>query len=201
MASNYTEHYQLPIWAPDDSFLREEFNESHQKIDAALSGNMHLFPLCQTTLEQDTTDWEISFPSQQLLGTLALRLYGSIAIDDSVDCDRIYLRINGASSGYVGTNSSQNYLLCFQGASMAGAMTVFQAEITGMAALDLPGMNAYCLAAHGVSACTMRYPKTCESSGMMSLSKENSVTSLNLTASGGNSIKAGSRIVLMGVRW
>ena len=36
MASNYTEHYQLPIWAPEDSFLREEFNESHQKIDAAL---------------------------------------------------------------------------------------------------------------------------------------------------------------------
>ena len=37
MASNYTEHYQLPIWAPEDSFLREEFNESHQKIDAALA--------------------------------------------------------------------------------------------------------------------------------------------------------------------
>ena len=36
MASNYTEHYQLPIWSPEDSFLREEFNESHQKIDAAL---------------------------------------------------------------------------------------------------------------------------------------------------------------------
>ena len=36
MASNYTEHYQLPIWAPEDSFLRGEFNESHQKIDAAL---------------------------------------------------------------------------------------------------------------------------------------------------------------------
>ena len=38
MASNYTEHYQLPIWSPEDSFLREEFNESHQKIDAALAG-------------------------------------------------------------------------------------------------------------------------------------------------------------------
>ncbi len=36
MASNYTEHYQLPIWSPDDPFLREEFNESHQKIDSAL---------------------------------------------------------------------------------------------------------------------------------------------------------------------
>ena len=37
MASNYTEHYQLPIWNPDDAFLREEFNESHQKIDTALA--------------------------------------------------------------------------------------------------------------------------------------------------------------------
>ena len=36
MASNYTEHYQLPIWDPEDSFLREEFNEANQKIDAAL---------------------------------------------------------------------------------------------------------------------------------------------------------------------
>ena len=36
MASNYTEHYQLPIWAPEDSFLREEFNDANQKIDDAL---------------------------------------------------------------------------------------------------------------------------------------------------------------------
>ena len=37
MASNYTEHYQLPIWAPEDSFLREEFNDANQKIDAAIA--------------------------------------------------------------------------------------------------------------------------------------------------------------------
>ena len=36
MASNYTGHYQLPIWAPEDSFLREEFNETNQKIENAL---------------------------------------------------------------------------------------------------------------------------------------------------------------------
>ena len=33
-----------------------------------------------------------------------------------------------AASGYVGTNNSQGYLLCFQGASMAGAVTTFQAR-------------------------------------------------------------------------
>ena len=36
MASNYTEHYQLPLWEPEDAFLREEFNEANEKIDIAL---------------------------------------------------------------------------------------------------------------------------------------------------------------------
>ena len=36
MASNYTENYQLPLWAADDAFLRTEFNDANQKIDAAL---------------------------------------------------------------------------------------------------------------------------------------------------------------------
>ena len=36
MASNYTTNYELPLWEPQDSFLRTEFNEAHQKIDAAL---------------------------------------------------------------------------------------------------------------------------------------------------------------------
>ena len=36
MASNYTENYQLPLWAADDAFLRTEFNDANEKIDAAL---------------------------------------------------------------------------------------------------------------------------------------------------------------------
>ncbi len=36
MASNYTENYQLPLWAADDSFLRAEFNDANQKIDDVL---------------------------------------------------------------------------------------------------------------------------------------------------------------------
>ena len=38
MASNYTTNYELPLWEQQDSFLRTEFNEAHQKIDAALAG-------------------------------------------------------------------------------------------------------------------------------------------------------------------
>ena len=36
MASNYTTNYELPLWATDDAFLRTEFNDANQKIDAAL---------------------------------------------------------------------------------------------------------------------------------------------------------------------
>ena len=38
MANDHTEHYELPIWDAGDRFLRTEFNEAHQKIDAALAG-------------------------------------------------------------------------------------------------------------------------------------------------------------------
>lgn len=36
MATNHTENYQLNLWEPEDAFLRTEFNENTEKIDAAL---------------------------------------------------------------------------------------------------------------------------------------------------------------------
>ena len=36
--ADYTEHYQLHQWEPEDSFLRTDFNEDHEKIDTALNG-------------------------------------------------------------------------------------------------------------------------------------------------------------------
>ena len=36
--ANYTEHYQLHQWEPQDPFLRTDFNEDHEKIDTALNG-------------------------------------------------------------------------------------------------------------------------------------------------------------------
>lgn len=38
MATSYTQHYGLCQWVPEDPFLREEFNEDSQKIEAALEG-------------------------------------------------------------------------------------------------------------------------------------------------------------------
>ena len=34
--ANYTEHYQLHQWEPEDPFLRTDFNEDLEKIDTAL---------------------------------------------------------------------------------------------------------------------------------------------------------------------
>lgn len=37
MASNYTEHFSLNQWLPDDQVKRTDFNEDNAKIDAALN--------------------------------------------------------------------------------------------------------------------------------------------------------------------
>ena len=37
MATNHTENYALNLWTPQDSFLREEFNENTEKIDEAVA--------------------------------------------------------------------------------------------------------------------------------------------------------------------
>ena len=36
--ANYTAHYHLHQWEPEDSFLRTDFNEDFAKIDGALGG-------------------------------------------------------------------------------------------------------------------------------------------------------------------
>lgn len=36
--ADYTEHYQLHQWVPEDDFLRTDFNTDFAKIDAALAG-------------------------------------------------------------------------------------------------------------------------------------------------------------------
>ena len=46
--ADYTEHYQLHQWQPQDKFLRTDFNEDLQKIDTALEA------LRNSTTEQST---------------------------------------------------------------------------------------------------------------------------------------------------
>ena len=37
MAGNYTEHYQLSQWQPQDRVLRTEFNQDNARLDSALN--------------------------------------------------------------------------------------------------------------------------------------------------------------------
>lgn len=38
--ANYTQHYQLHQWEPNDNFLRTDFNADFEKIDTALGGKI-----------------------------------------------------------------------------------------------------------------------------------------------------------------
>ena len=42
MASGYTNHLRLPLWEGSDPVLRTEFNETHEKLEAAVTGR----PVC-----------------------------------------------------------------------------------------------------------------------------------------------------------
>ena len=73
MATNHTTNYQLNLWEPEDSFLREEFNENSQKIDGALGAlAQELETTCRITVGRyrGTTD-SLSTGSQTI--TLGFR--------------------------------------------------------------------------------------------------------------------------------
>ena len=84
MASNYTTNYELPIWAADDAFLRTEFNEANQKIDAALAGM--------------ATSAEVSQAEGELSGALSA-LTARVAALEALTTERVRL----AEGSYTGS--------------------------------------------------------------------------------------------------
>lgn len=60
MASNYTSNYNLPLWAAEDDFLRTEFNEAHQKIDAALGEKADADALAAVETQVETRPWIVT---------------------------------------------------------------------------------------------------------------------------------------------
>ena len=69
MASNYTTNYKLPLWEGGDDFLRTEFNEAHEKVDAALGtmadeiarvdGKSRFTKLGEYSITQNTSNYTI----------------------------------------------------------------------------------------------------------------------------------------------
>ena len=52
MATNHTENYNLNLWEPTDKFVREEFNENTNKLDAALACHPSAELLWSATVEE-----------------------------------------------------------------------------------------------------------------------------------------------------
>ena len=71
MASNYTEHYGLCQWEAGDPFIRTDFNQDNQKIDAALAGHDGALEAA----EQQITDHDTIFSN------LAYLIFWQIAKD------------------------------------------------------------------------------------------------------------------------
>ena len=57
--ANYTQHYHLHQWEPEDSFLRTDFNGDHSAIDAALLGLER--DKCRAAIGRYTGDGELSY--------------------------------------------------------------------------------------------------------------------------------------------
>ena len=82
MASNYTTNYGLPIWAADDAFLRTEFNDANQKIDAALgTANIERFYVGSYTGDGTSSRTiQLSFAPKLLILTGRILSKGAITI-------------------------------------------------------------------------------------------------------------------------
>ena len=125
MASNYTENYGLCQWEAADQVLREEFNEGHTKIDAALKAQADdlaaevsarkegdsvsaasncLVKLLEKTLEVETQKWDIDMSGIDLTKYQKLQIYPHL----TSNCNQIAeLHIN-KSEGRCGSVPSSN---------------------------------------------------------------------------------------------
>ena len=111
MASNYTTNYELPLWEPQDSFLRTEFNEAHQKIDAAIASKVDAAAIEDKIkkLKSGTTTADANKVSIDLTGIdldqyRELELYLTGSINSNVE---LYMTLsNDQSSEYLTGNGS-----------------------------------------------------------------------------------------------
>ena len=75
MASNYTENYQLPLWQPEDDFVRTEFNDAHEKIDGAIWEASRVVKLADVTLTEASDAIVLSLAGVDLTDYCRLELW------------------------------------------------------------------------------------------------------------------------------
>ncbi len=76
MASNYTTNYQLPLWQPEDDFVRTEFNDAHEKIDGAIAG-VPVFKIGATEIGLESGLAQFDLSGTDMSGLSCLLLMGS----------------------------------------------------------------------------------------------------------------------------
>ena len=98
MATNHTTNYQLNLWQPGDSFLREEFNENSEKLDAALAGLAgRAVTGTATTMAEQATTVNLGFRPKLLL-VCSSKPYFAIAMGNTT-C--IQFRKSGNDLSYI----------------------------------------------------------------------------------------------------
>ena len=106
--TNYTAHYQLHQWEPEDSFLRPDFNEDFAKIDGALGGQAELSAV-------DTLAEQVAGKSELVTGSYTGDGEASRTIELGFSPKAVLL---ASGSGPINYNSSRYGGLALEGAEV-----------------------------------------------------------------------------------
>ena len=111
--TNYTAHYQLHQWEPEDSFLRTDFNEDFAKIDGALGGKAE-----QSAV--DTLAEQVAGKSELVTGSYTGDGEASRTIELGFSPKAVLL---ASGSGPINYNSSRYGGLALEGAEVLRVVT------------------------------------------------------------------------------
>lgn len=107
--ANYTKHYQLHQWEPEDPFLRTDFNEDLEKIDSALGGLGNCRIVAGSYV--GTGEFGPEHPNQLTFDFKPLVIFIDIhTTDDYNSVPRYYLFFYGASNAYAAGTQTRNTL-------------------------------------------------------------------------------------------
>ena len=123
-----TENYALNQWNPEDRILRTDFNADNAKIDEAIAAVRDACPvvkLLDKVVLSDTAQVDLDLSAFDLTKYYELFFYFTSETGTVGDIARqVYVRCNGLSSGYCGSDKYEwNYLMTFPlfGTDMPGA--------------------------------------------------------------------------------
>lgn len=195
MASSYTPHLGLSQWTPDDAFDMDEFNENHQKLDAAF-GQMPWRLLGKTRLSQAAQTLELEIPAGALADKSLLRLFvvAPYVRTGSASTYTFMLRLNGLDSScyfHQGQNTSSQVInssrlvngcrLLSTSGSMSGSMLLCSADL--FLTDTLVGMQATSQAHYGGgSGSTPLYLNTETRSGFCVGANRNTLQKISIEA-------------------